>query len=141
MPEHMVGADPVRAAVEAGRQVADHPEVAVPGGVRADVEARHDLAGRALEDPLGRQLVEQAGKCDLGGGDRDRRLQQEQPDQGLERRCRRPYAAARDRLVAAQRVVRLRPERLGDSVVGEPGGGQGVAQAGGEVRGSSRDRP
>ena len=132
-PEHVVGADPVGAPVETGGQVADDPEIAVPGGVRADVEERAHLADGVLEDALRGQLVQQPGQRPLGIGDRHRRLEQEQPDQRLDGAAPGRTPQPGHRLVAGQRVVGLRAEHLGHPVVGEPGAGQRVAEAGGEV--------
>ena len=82
-------------AVEPGGQVADHPEVAVVGGVRPDVEPGGHLADGALEDALRGEPVDEAGQGPLGGVEAHRRLQEEQPGQGLERVSHRRYAAAR----------------------------------------------
>ena len=139
--EDVVGAHPVRAAVEAGGQVADHPQVPVAGGVRADVEARHHLARRVLEDALGRQLLDQARERALGVRHRDRRLEQEQPDQRLERAAARRTPEAGHRLVAGQCVVGPRAEHLGHAVVGEPGAGECLPQAHGQVGGRHASNP
>ena len=71
-PEHVVAADRVGGAVEAGRQVAGDPEVAAAGhlvgAVGADVDARRDLADRALQDAGRAQPVDEPGERRLGRG-------------------------------------------------------------------------
>ena len=48
--EHVVVGDADVRAVEAGREVGDHPQVAVLGGVRADVEQGAYLAAGGTEE-------------------------------------------------------------------------------------------
>ncbi len=111
-----------------GREVADDPQVLVVGGVRAYVEPRGDLADGLLEEALGREAVDQAGQRALRGRELHRRLEQEQPDQRLERPAARRTPQAGRGLVAGEGVVGDRPEDLGHAVVGEAGHHQRGAQ-------------
>ena len=136
--EHVVGTDGDRRPVEARRQVRDDPEVAVQaglgGGVRAAVHPRRDLADALLEQPGVAEPVDQPGQGPVGVVAADRGLQQEQPDQRVERPARRRTPQRGQGLVAPERAVRLLADRLRHPVVGEAGGVQGVAQRRGEVQ-------
>ena len=131
----MVGTDPVGTAVEARGEVADDPQAVAVGGVRAHVEPGGDLADRPLEEALGREPVDQARQRPLGGVEVDHGLQQEEPGQRLERAAARRTAQRGRRLVARQRVVRGRAEQVGDPVVGEVRGHEGLTQTVRERRG------
>ena len=66
-PEHVVGVDVDRGAVEAGREVADHPPVAAVVGVRAYVDPGADLVAGDVEQPGRRQRLHEAGQRTVGG--------------------------------------------------------------------------
>ncbi len=83
--QHVVGGDADRLAVETGREVADHPPVAVVVGVRAAVEEGAHLAARGDQHPAPDERVDEAGQRLVRVGPVDVGLEQEQPDQGLER--------------------------------------------------------
>ena len=68
-PRTWSGGDPVGRAVQAGRQVAGHPQVQVVRGIGAYVDPRTDLAHRALEHPGGAR----AGRAAPGAPPRPRR--------------------------------------------------------------------
>ncbi len=131
--EHVVGPDGDGRAVEAGRQVGDDPEVAILGGVGTAVRPRRDLADALLEQAGVAEPVDEPGQGPVGGVPRDRGLQQEQPDQGVEWPARRRTPQRGEGLVATERAVRVVADRLGHPVVGEVGGDERVAQRGGEV--------
>ena len=135
--QDVVRADRDRGAVEAGRQVGDDPEVTVPsflrGGVGAAVGPGRDLADALLQQPGVAEPVDQTGERPLRVVARHRGLQQEEPDQGVDRCPRRRTTQCGEGLVAPERPVRLLADRLGDPVVGEVGGEQGLAQGPGEV--------
>ena len=131
--EDVVGADPVGGAVQARGQVADHPEVGVVLGVRAAVEAGGHLADAALEQALGAERVDQVGERRLGGGQRDRVLEQEQPGQRLDRRSPAGTAQAGHGLVAREGGVRLGTQRGRHPVVRVVRGLERVAQPAGHV--------
>ena len=117
-PEHVVGRDDVGRAVQPGCQVGRDPQVTLVGGVRADVHPCGHLAHRSLQDRRRTQPVDQPGQSSLGRLDADRRLQQEEPGERLDRRTspRRPHP--RHRLVARERRMRRRPEQVGHPVEG-----------------------
>lgn len=126
------------ASVQAGREVADHPQVGlVVGRVRPAVQPRSHLVAGPGDDARGGQRVDQAGERALGVGRGDRVLEQEQPDQRAERPCLRGRdpAGGRRRLVAGQRRVRLGAQQLRDPVVGEVCGEQCVPEPVGELAG------
>ena len=132
--EHVVVGDADVRAVEAGREVGDDPQVAVVGGVRADVEQRAYLAAGGTEEAGVLELADQPGQGALGVLGGDRRLEQEQPGQRGERRAVARPPQGRRGLVAAERLVGAGAEQVGDGVVGEAGGLQGRAQTKGQVR-------
>ena len=117
--EHVVGADPLGRTVEAGRQVRDDPEVAVLGGVGAAVHPRRDLADALLEQAGVAQPVDQSGQGPVRLVPGHRGLQQEEPDQCVERPARRRTTQRGEGLVASERAMRVLADRLGDPVVGE----------------------
>ena len=96
--EHVVGGHLLRPAVEAGRQVADDPQVgavgAVGGPVGTAVEPRRHLADRLREHAARPRAPRPAGERPLRVGDGHRALEEEQPDQRRERARRPPYAEA-----------------------------------------------
>ncbi len=132
-PEHVVTGDAGGDAVEAGGQVADHPQVALLRGVGPDVEPGSDLSD-GLHERAGvdHPVDEPAGQRALGLGGRDGGLEQEEPGQRRQWAAVRRTTHARRGLVARQRLVRLRAEQPADGVVGEVGGEQGFAERGGE---------
>jgi hypothetical protein len=132
--EHVVRGHLLRSAVQAGRQVADDPQVgAVVAAVWAAVEPGGHLADRLREHAVGHEPLDQPGERPLRVGQVHRALEKEQPDQRRERlpgarwSSRNP-TKCRGGLVARERRVRLRAEQLGNRVVGEVGGEQRVAE-------------
>jgi hypothetical protein len=85
----VVGADPVGAAVQPRRQVTDDPEVpgtvGVVDGIGAYVEPGGHLADGPLQQPLGGHPVHETRQRRLGRGERHGCLEQEEPDQRLQR--------------------------------------------------------
>ena len=84
-PEHVVGRDADQLAVEPGGQVADDPPVAVVVGVGAAVEQRAHLAAGRDEHAALDERVDEAGEGAVRVGPVDLGLEEEQPDQGLQR--------------------------------------------------------
>ena len=132
-PEHVVGLDPGRGAVQPGGEVAEHPEVAVVVGVRAAVDQRDHLVAARVQQPVGQQRVEEAGQGGVGRRAGYDGLEQEQPDQRLQGGAARRTTPGRRGLVAGERVVRLAAEQLGHGVDGVVGVGERVAQLRGPV--------
>ncbi len=130
--EHVVGGDPDHLAVETRRQVADDPPVVVVVGVRAAVEESTYLAAGADEHAAGHEGVDQPRERPVGVGPVDLGLQQEQPDQGLQRRPARRTPEGRGRLVARERELPRRTEQVPHGVEGVRRTGQRVAQRRGE---------
>ena len=64
--QDVVGVDGVGRAVEPGREVAEHPQVAVVVGVRPAVEQGPHLAAARLDDALRRERVHQSGQRPVG---------------------------------------------------------------------------
>ena len=131
--EHVVAADPVRGAVEAGSEVGDDPQVLLVGAVGPAVEPRRHLPHALLEQARVAEPVDEPGERPLRLVVRHRRLEQEEPGQGGERAAVRRTPQARRGLVAAQRAVAGLAQLAGDAVVGEVGRDEGVAQGSGEV--------
>ena len=95
----------------------------------AVVIARLDVPDRPLEQAGGAERIEQVGQRLLDGGGGDRRLQQPEPGERLDRAAAARRTQAREGLVAGQGRVRRRSEGRGHAVVGEAGSGQRPTQA------------
>ena len=144
-PEHVVGADPLRQAVQARRQVADHPQVRSPCSSvaygRTSSRAATSPTDR-VEDALGRQPVHQPGQRRLGRGRRSPAPAAGTAGSASPAASRRRWRAAQRRggLVARQRGVGDRAEQLGDGVVGEVRPGRERRAAAAEVAGHGDSR-
>ena len=89
----------------------------------------------ADEQAAGHEGVDEPGEGPVGGGAVDLGLEEEQPDQGLQRRPARRTPEGRGGLVARQRELARRTEQVADGVEGVGRRGQRVAQRRGEVDG------
>ena len=140
--QDVVGVDGVGRAVEPGREVAEHPEVAVVVGVRAAVEQGPHLAAAGLDEALRRERVHQVRaapgrrpRASTGACSRNSRVSVSSGD---------PPAVRR-----SAGVVSLRPsaawargtEPLDDRVVGELGGDEGMRAGRGRPRRDPRTGP
>ena len=106
-------ADTARATDRAA-QVGDHPGVGTLQsgdlvGVRADVHGGPHVGTVAHQPAVGQALVDR--QREGRGGERDALLQQEEPDQRLQRRAAAGRPQGRDRLATGQRGVTGGPSR------------------------------
>ncbi len=118
--QHVVGGHPDGPSVQAGGQVAGHPEVEVVRGIGAYVDPGPHLTDRTLQQPRRAQRVEQTGERLLDPIHRDRRLEQPEPGERLDRAASGRREESGRGLVAREGRVGRRTQRSRDPVVGEP---------------------